>query len=425
MGMRAWVAPGLREWALAFGRHALELEDAQERDEASLAVNDARVALVALRTCEQLQAFHREHATAVYVPFEALPVRLSLGTASCVYTGLARSYEGFLGQLALAGGAPPLDAPTARRWAEAAAAVTRKMIATPTPPEASGELEDRTALIDALRGEALDLSKIAVKRIVSQLHADADAARLAAVGLLALDRACPASLQTPGVGQSLRRWYTRLLRSGEATAWTQLLEAEPRLGAELPVAKLKLLATQGADNRRIDDAGVLRLYHEVRCGAAETAAALSRIADRCARTAVRVASEFALDLGMRTSVVIAPTAAAAPPSNVRSRVVQPPAHLGAFGVDGAARVYVRRDDDAPLIRLLLTAEAARAWVLRAFADVLASGALLLGGVGAEYASRVITYEYAKHEAALLRLREESPLWTRLDAPPLRAEEADS
>ena len=72
-----------------------------------------------------------------------------------------------------------------------------------------------------------------------------------------------------------------------------------------------------------------------------------------------------------------------------------------------------------------TAEAARAWVLRAFADVLASGALLLGGVGAEYASRVITYEYAKHEAALLRLREESPLWTRLDAPPLRAEEADS
>jgi hypothetical protein len=424
MGMRAWVAPGLREWALAFGRRALELEDAQERDEASLAVNDARAALVALRTCEQLQAFHRTHATAVYVPFEALPVQLSLGTASCVYTGLARSYEGFLSQLALAGGAPPLDAPTARRWAEAAAAVTRKLIATPTPT-ANGELGDRTALIDALRSEALDLSKIAVRRIVSQLRVDADAARLAAAGLLALDRACPASFETPGVGQSLRRWHTRLLRSGEATAWTQLLDAEPRLGPELPVAKLKLLVKQGANHLRIDDAGVLQLYHEVRRGAAETAAALSRIADRCARTADRVAGEFALDLGMRTSVVIAPTAAAAPPSYVRARVVQAPAHLGAFGVDGAARVYVRCDDDAPLIRLLLTAEAARAWVLRAFADVLASGALLLGGVGAEYASRVITYEYAKHEAALLRLREESPLWTRLDAPPLRAEEADS
>ena len=69
-----------------------------------------------------------------------------------------------------------------------------------------------------------------------------------------------------------------------------------------------------------------------------------------------------------------------------------------------------------------TTEAARAWVLRAFADVLASGVLLLGSVGAEYAARVITYEYAKHEAALLGLREESPLWAQLDAPPLRAEE---
>jgi len=419
--MRVWVAPGLREWAVAFGRRALELEDAQERDEASVAVNDARAALVALRTCEQLQAFHREHAAAVYAPLEALPVRLSLGTATCVHKGLSRSYEGFLSQLALAGGAPPLDAPTARRWAEAAATVTRRMVATPTP-QVEGELRDRTALIDALRAESLAQSKLAVEHITTQLRADADAAKQASAGLLALDRACPASMGQPGVAQCLRRWHTRLLRSGEAVAWTQLLKAKARLGPELPAGPLQLLANQGVRSRRIDDANVLRLYHEVRRGATETAAALSRIADRCLRTADRVASEFALDLGMRTSVVIAPSAAAAPPSDVRASVVQPPAHLGAFGVDGAARVYVRCDDDAPLIRLLLTTEAARAWVLRAFADVLASGVLLLGSVGAEYAARVITYEYAKHEAALLRLREESPLWAQLDAPPLRAEE---
>ena len=140
------------------------------------------------------------------------------------------------------------------------------------------------------------------------------------------------------------------------------------------------------------------------------------------RTARTASVSLTVDAAMGSTIFVSLSGEAPPAHNTGVRAVQAPAHLGAFGLEGAGRVYVHRVAQIPEeVKLLRPAEASKAWQLRALADILASGALSLANLSGEYAHWVVKYEYAKHEGAMKRLFDEE--LTALGAPAAQIAEA--
>jgi len=417
--MRLWSLPGLDEW---WDDYRAQHADDQETPRIGGHVS---VAKRCVATCAQLQAFHEAHVVRqVYVAMARLPVRLSLGTAQRLQEGLRSSYAGFLGRLAEASNVPPLDAGTASRTADAAARSTWRLISI---ADSVSELDERIRLVESLRAAARSYAIEAVRKIAAQLDADRRLIHAVREEVLELERlATPAKTCTPAI----RRWYSTLVTSGSIARWRTLATAAPRLGAALPRETLMIPATLAAKHAhgtsksgsRLSADGYALLCAELLPRASDASAALARLAERCVRTARNASVSLTVDAAMGSTIFVSLSGEAPPAHNTGVRAVQAPAHLGAFGLEGAGRVYVHRVAQIPEeVKLLRPAEASMAWQLRALADILASGALSLANLSGEYAHWVVKYEYAKHEGAMKRLFDEE--LTALGAPPAQIAEA--
>jgi len=426
--MRAWAAPGLYDWC-----RAVADRDAPGGDEADRArvVEDGRVAQMCVHTCAHLQAFYAAHvapsprSAGAYAPLGRLPVRLSLGTAQSVSRGLLRSFGNFLGQIAVAGGVAPLPAEACHYWAGRTSAIARRFLASPLVTNADEE-RDRLLFAGEVRAAAFEATRHMTEPAVGLLRLDRTQLDLVRGDLLELDRLCGSAASRrrteSALNKSARLWARRVQRTDAAWAHVRRVAGRLRLAEGALLSALALpfdpaFAASGDANAEAADAAARRLRGELAASAASVAATLARTSSRCARYAERLPTDLAAHLASCARVV-----ANGDCTELDGNVVQPPAHIGAFGPDGRARVVV----DPHSVQCALATTAPRggeAWVLSAFANILMSGALSLSAIGVEYAHRVVGYEYAVYEAALLKLFEQSlrPYGERvgLRAPELR------
>ena len=426
--MRSWAAPGLRQWCAEVAD-----DDAHPECERACVEESVRVAEAFISTCSQLQAFHAQHAaptgaSGAYAPLARLPVRLSIGTAKSVAKGLTRSYAGFLTQLASAANLPRIDPAVIDLWSEAAAKATKRLISSPNMG-AVEEAAECSQLVAALRTNARREQRLATKTAIAKLGTDRIKLLVVRGDLLEFDRACglacTAYRRSQALDNSARLWMSRLRRTASTSAWLYLVDAAPRLGAQLPLDVLTIPFDQdlcggpgGGDGQMLRRALAPRV--------ADAVAALGRLSERCSRMTERLPFEYDIAQATQSSPVIECASSPASTTNANALVLLPPAHLGAFGPEGRTRVKLqpRTETHAPesesaLVSPLYASPAvATAWVLRAFADILESGQLPLGSIGSEYAARVVCFEYATHEAALLRLFDETlyPYGERVGTP---------